>query len=110
MTLREVVSRLDAIDDPDSTHVIYATKETGGWIVDAPAFVVEIAHDQDEDYREPPGPAGTTYMLAVFLAKEAIEVFGQWRGNPTVSPQDQVASVLFYIQHDAYLPVAEQSR
>jgi hypothetical protein len=44
----------------------------------------------------------------VQLANEAIEVWSAWRGGKKPSRQDKFAAVMFYSQHDAFIPVAEE--
>jgi hypothetical protein len=91
-TLRE---HLDHVDDLDQHGTLYIAEPARA---DAPAAVVRDAGE---------APAGMSYLLEVRLAREAIEVWSEWRDGRTPSSQDRCAAVLHYAAHDAYLPVGE---
>jgi len=60
---------------------------------------------------EPPGglaPSGMRYLLEVSLARETIKVWSEWRGGRVPSPEEKAEAVIYYAEHDAYIP-AEQS-
>ena len=105
MTLRGIISRIDTFDNPEVINIIYATRQENRWIVDAPAFVVETPLYADENYVEPPGPEGTRYFLEVYLAKKAIK-YAAWSVGAIPSLDDKVAAVIYYVEHDVYLPIA----
>jgi hypothetical protein len=48
---------------------------------------------------------GLVYLLEVDLAKEAIEVWSEWRDGPIPTLADAVGSVIWYVEHDAYEPL-----
>jgi hypothetical protein len=73
-------------------------------VADAPAAIVETPLYADENYTEPPGPDGTVYFLEVSLAQEAIDVYRDWNGRPDPSLEESLAAVIYYREHDAYLP------
>jgi hypothetical protein len=50
-------------------------------------------------------PAGMRYLLEVYLAHEAIDVWSNWRGGRIPSSDDKVKAVIFCAERDAYLPV-----
>jgi hypothetical protein len=52
-----------------------------------------------------PETAGFKYLLEVYLAKEAIEVWREWRDNRVQSIEDRCAAVIHYATTDAYLPL-----
>ena len=55
------------------------------------------------------GPDGggrrLSYLLEVDLAREAIEVWSEWRNGRVPTRDERVAAVAFYADNDAYLPV-----
>jgi hypothetical protein len=48
------------------------------------------------------------YLLEVDLAKEAIRVWSEWRNGAAPTSEEQVAAVVHYAAHDAYLPVESE--
>lgn len=109
MTLREVVSRLSEYENPEVVNVIYATPQEKTWEPDGIAYVVETLLYATEDYAEPSAPAGTTYCLEVYLAREAIEVNKGLHGNVQTTQEQDFAAVLYYAEHDSYLPMDKES-
>src|SRR5688572_15407682 len=49
------------------------------------------------------------YLLEVDLAREAIEVWSEWRNGRVPTPDERVAAVAFYADNDAHLPVDDES-
>jgi hypothetical protein len=49
-------------------------------------------------------PPGFKYLLEVYLAKEALEAWSEWRGGKRPSRAERTAAVAHYASHDAYLP------
>ncbi len=87
MTLEEVIARLDEFAAED---VIYAEAPEAS----ARAVVAEDGAGGD-----------LPYLLEVALAREAIDVWRQWRPGTSPTPADKVAAVTHYAVHDAWLPV-----
>jgi hypothetical protein len=101
-TLIEVIERLEEVDDSDrfTSPVIFAE---GGPDALPTARAIIYPGDVEGTLVCPDDPA-LSYVLAVQLAKEAIEVWSAWRGGRIPSRQDKFAAVMFYSQHDAFLP------
>ncbi len=95
MTLREIINQLDTLPD-DST--IYATRMEE-WQLDAPAALV-LEEDtielgvQLEDLH---------YFLEVYLAKEALKLWSEWRNNALPTEQERLEAVVYYASNDAYI-------
>lgn len=53
---------------------------------------------------EAPPPSGFKYLLEVYLAEDAIEVWSEWRAGRRPSRAERTAAVAHYASHDAYLP------
>jgi hypothetical protein len=55
---------------------------------------------------EDASPAGLHYLLEVEIAREAIKVWQAWRPGRMPTLEDEVAAVVYYAQHDAWLPTS----
>ena len=97
MTLGDVLSRLEELDDELS---IYAERRPE-WSPESRAVLV----DATDEASAPPEEEGLEYFLEVDLAREAVEVWSQWRDGATPTPEDRFAAVTHYAVYDAYLPV-----
>ena len=64
-----------------------------------------IVAAEPEDGSVPPVAAGLTYLVEVGAAKEAIEVWRMWRPGQMTTLDDKLASVTYYAQNDAWLPI-----
>jgi hypothetical protein len=54
-------------------------------------------------------PEGLTYLLEVYLAKEAVEVWSQWRQGRQPSLVEKCKAIIWYAEHDAYMPLEADS-
>jgi hypothetical protein len=88
-------SVLEDIDSVDEDLVLF-TRGEEPVTCDTPAVLVE---DEDD------APADSRYLLEVFLIKDVLSVWSQWRQGAEPTLQDKSAAVLHYATHDAYLPV-----
>ncbi len=96
MTLAELLEELDSLTD-DLT--IYAAKAPA-WSAAAPATACLEFGDA-----EAPGEAhGMSYLLEVPLAKEAVQVWSEWRGGREPTVEDKCEAVIYYAENDTYLP------
>lgn len=91
MTLREVIARLDEFGDDET---IYAESANGS------AEAVVAVEPEDGG-----AAADLPYLLEVAAAREAIEVWKAWRPDRSPTLDDEVAAVVHYATHDAWLPV-----
>jgi hypothetical protein len=101
-TLANVVSQLDQMDDGDT---IYAAKDPH-WRATSHAVVALDSYDGSE----PPGTSGFSYFLEVYLAKEIIDVWRNWRGGREPTLAQMCEALIFYATHDAYLPAEPEDR
>jgi hypothetical protein len=105
MTLQEVIERLEHFDGQTT---IFAQKVSGDYLPTSPAKVLWLSDEElemktsDVAARRCPG---MTYVLEVHIAKEAIDVWSQWRGGRTPTAYQALHAVLHYSKYDAYLPV-----
>jgi len=91
-TLREVVEKLDELDDEGTIY-------TDGSSPAARAAVVTDA------CRKAGRAEGLRYFLEVALAKDAVVVWSEWRGSAQPTLDEKLMAVSYYATHDAYLPL-----
>jgi hypothetical protein len=89
MTLRDVI---DCLDEFGAGETIFAESPT-------PTARAAVAPDDA-------APTGLRYLLEVDLAREAIEVWQTWRPGQTPTLEDKLAAVIYYAEHDAWLPTS----
>ncbi len=97
MRLADLLEQLDSFDDE---LVIYAEKNPN-WSADSSAAVLP----EPDDGRITGQMQGMSYLLEVFLAKEVLEVWSQWRDGRNSTALDKCEAVIYYAENDAYLPV-----
>jgi hypothetical protein len=93
LTLRDALA---SIDDFDDEATIYAAKP---W---DPTSTTVIAAEGEETANTAIGE-GLAYFLEVSIAKEAIEVWSEWRGGRVPSADERCEAVIHYAVNDAYL-------
>jgi hypothetical protein len=100
LTLAQVVQQLDGYDDE---LMIWARARTdlADLTPDTEAVVAPQLEDDGVGWAE----RGLSYVLEVELAKEAIEVWRQWRDGAEPSAAQRCAAVIHYAVNDAYLEV-----
>ena len=99
-SLLEIITHLDSIPSGDRLSpgpTIYALMP---WSTQADAVVLTGNDVPDgvvtaSDYH---------YLLEVDLACEAIEVWSAWRGGAKPTPEEATLAVIYYAEHDAYMP------
>jgi hypothetical protein len=95
MTLGEILDSLDALDE-DLT--IYAP--AGRPLTVASPAVTAMEPD---DGSMPPAAVGLTYLIEVYLAKEALTSWSEWRGGRVPTTAERVEAISYYADNDAYL-------
>jgi hypothetical protein len=93
-SLSELVKKIDLIDPQ---LIMYAAKP---WSAQSPIWASPFGGADDR-------PDGYEYMLEVFLAHEAIEAWSARRDNRIPSTAEACEAVIFYAEHDSYLPTTE---
>jgi hypothetical protein len=91
LTLREVIALLDELG---ADETIYAESATG-------SAEAVVALEPEDAVAAP----GLPYLLEVAAAREAIEVWQAWRPDRSPTLEDKVAAVVYYAEHDAWLPL-----
>lgn len=95
---------LEAIDTLDSDLTLYAPASRP-LSAGSPGLAATEADGsgQVEAVRE------LVYLLEVYLAREAIEVWSTWRNGRVPTRDERVAAVAFYADNDAYLPADSEA-
>lgn len=94
-TLSELLRSARALD-PAAT--IFAERP---WGEGSRAILISHAVDDVRDERH-----GMAYLLEVDLAQDVLKVWSDWRNGEQPTSADSVAAVVYYAEHDAYIPVA----
>jgi hypothetical protein len=92
-TLRDVVGALLELDEE---NVIY----TDGT---SPAARAAVLPETDAAAAK---AEGLRYFLEVALARDAVDVWSEWRAGAEPTVDDKLMAISYYATHDAYLPVA----
>lgn len=100
-TIRDLVARIDEVDDDDRFEVGPAIFAQPPFTPDSEAVFLR------EDFLESRTRPGFRMVLDVLTAREAVSVWSKWRGDQVPSADDATAAVIYYANHDAYLPVAD---
>jgi hypothetical protein len=98
MTLAELLRGLEHVDN-DLT--IYASA-LPMWNPDSEA----AALINPDDSAHPITVSGIQmeYLLEVFIAKEILEDWQDWRGGKVLSAEEMCEVVIYYATHDAFMP------
>ena len=95
MQLIDVIAHLDEYSDEQT---IYSRPQP------TPHSDAVVLAETEDGSTSPASAGGLHYVLEVFIAKEVIEVWQEWRGRaPT--PDEACRAVLHYAEHDAYEPL-----
>jgi hypothetical protein len=100
LTLAQVVQGLDGYDDE---LMIWARARTD--LADLAPDTEAVVAPELEDGRVWWEERGLSYVLEVELAKEAIQVWCQWRDGAEPSAAQRCAAIIHYAVNDAYLEV-----
>ena len=101
--LIEVIDRLDELDDSARYDPLEIYAE-GGRDAEPQSRAVVCPGDEGGTKACPQDPS-LSYVLMVYLAKEASEVWSEWRGGKSPTKQEKLDAVLYYSRHDAFLPL-----
>lgn len=101
MKLETVLDQLETFDDES---LIFARRDSK---LDPDSEAIVILCPEDES--QPHEPEGMEYLLEVFLAREVLEVWSDWRGGRMPGPNEKIAALEYYCEHDCYIPIEEES-
>jgi hypothetical protein len=97
VTLLELLNGIDDLDD-DATIFV---DRSAGLNANSPA-AAEVS-DMSESSE------GMSRLLEVYLAKEVLQVWTEWRGGRQPSPEQRCRAVIWYFEKDSYIPVEADS-
>jgi hypothetical protein len=94
--LIDVIAHLDEYSDEQT---IYSRPQP------TPQSDAVVLAETEDGSTRPASAGGLHYVLEVFIAKEVIDVWQEWRGRaPT--PDEACRAVLHYAKYDAYEPLS----
>lgn len=103
MTISDVILNLNAYEEESYILVPTSGKLTG----ETPVVIVPIPEeDPDADL----GVSGFDYFIGVFLAKDILETWQQWRQGRIPTGDEAIEAIQYYKEHDTYLPTDEMLR
>jgi hypothetical protein len=94
-TLRQVVARLDELDE----ELIIYVEGRDNWSMSTPAVALSKMPDGDVPLERD----GLRYFLEVDLAREVVEVWIEWRDGRVPTIEEACAAIIHYAENDAYL-------
>lgn len=95
MTLREVVSNLNAYDE--SSFIL--VPPNGSVSPETAAMVIPIPEDPGAEL----GISGFDYLIEIYHAKDVIEAWMSQRDGKAPNPEEAIQAILYYQENDAYL-------
>jgi hypothetical protein len=95
MTLGDILDSLESLDE-DLT--IYAPMDRP-LTAESPAVIAM----EPDDGSDPPEAVGLSYLIEVYLAKEALDSWSEWRGGREPTTVQRVEAIAYYADNDAYL-------
>jgi hypothetical protein len=100
VTLGSLVDEIERLDD---NLTIYAEANP-----DWTEFSAAVACHDPLDGSLPMEAAGKKYFLEIWIAKEVIEVWKEWRGGRSPSSSEKCEAVIYYAKNDSYLSPESQ--
>ena len=101
--LIDLIDRLDEVDDSEryESPCLFAK---GGTDALPSSKACVCPSDETGSFICPQDPE-LSYVLTVQHAKEAVEVWSEWRDGRLPNREQKYAAVMFYARHDAWMPV-----
>jgi hypothetical protein len=96
MTFRELVTRLEQMDDELTLYAVGGPNASP----DSPA----IAAREPDDGSLPAEAEGMDYVLEVADAQDVIDVWREWRDGRDPTADERCEAISYYARNDAYLP------
>ena len=95
----KLIDLIDNIDEVGNNLVIYTQ---AGERLHPDIYAITGLTNEYVQNEKP--PEGLDYFLEVELAKEAIQVWQTWRNGKSPNKFEKYQAVVYYAEHDAYLP------
>jgi hypothetical protein len=102
MTLIELIRHLDDMARTDNPSIVYGMRINGVWSEHSPVTVHPYIVGETAELMD---DTGLEYMLELELIDEVVTVAELWFPNLVpLSDRHKVDAVIYYIEHDAYIP------
>jgi hypothetical protein len=92
----DLINKIDEISDDQVIYIMNNDPITE--ISEVITYSIKDVVDNKIDMHE------MKYLLEVSLEKEVIEVWINWRNGKRPSNQEKIQAILYYVDHDAYIP------
>ena len=96
MKLSQVLADLDACES--NSYILVPVNAPVN--PDTEIKVVPIPEDPGADL----GVPGFDYWISVFIAKDVLDAWSEWRNGAVPSAAQAVEAIVFYQENDTYLP------
>lgn len=96
----KLIDIIDNLESFDVNLTIYA-KKTPNWEQTSYAVVTQ----DPESGILPEEAKGLYYLMEIYLAKEILNVWSEWRNGRKPNIQEKLEAIIYYSTHDAYMPV-----
>lgn len=98
MKLIDIANELESLDD---NYVITCSGKPN-WSPDSSASLVLV-----EEFSEPSNDVFIpNYFLEVFIAKEVLDVWKNWRNERIPTADERCEALIYYAKNDAYIPLS----
>lgn len=98
----KLIDLLDKIEKMDENSSIYIkSSDRIGEDVDVIILPIYLVPDGGKT------PDGLQYLLEVYLVKEVLDVWSNWRNGKEPTNRDKLDAIEYFVEHDAYLPPEE---
>jgi hypothetical protein len=102
MTLHEIIQSIDAQLEEAT---IFAERINGEFLPESRTVIIELTDDElSKPVKEVAASRapGTDYFLEVFVAKEAMEGWQEYRQGEVITPKEMTDVVIYYAENDAW--------
>jgi len=97
MTLIELIDNIDELDD--NCVIFISNDESISEKANAVIVTEELLPDNGKS------PKGLKYLLEAYLIKELLDVWRKWRDGKEPTREEKFQAFVYFIDHDAYIPV-----
>ena len=98
----KLIDLIDTLEEFDDNLVIFVpVDEPLQPSIDAITVLIDVYLKDEEP------PEGLEYFIEVELAKDVIRVWQEWREGRVPDKHEKYQAVIYYAQHDAYMPTDE---
>lgn len=99
MKLVDLLDNIEMIDENSSLYI----KSTENIHEDVDVIIIPI----DLVPNGGKTPKGLNYLLEVYLIKEVLDVWKNWRDGKEPTSEEKINAIDYFVKHDAFLPPEE---